>query len=67
MRRPVIGLTTDYNDEKQDRYLSTMTYAGAIEAAGGLPVLLPYAVDQTLIRRRVAPEGPPNGPAPRGV
>ena len=53
MRRPVIGLTTDYNDEKQDRYLSTMTYAGAIEAAGGLPVLLPYAVDQTLISQYV--------------
>ncbi|HTL31382.1 MAG TPA: gamma-glutamyl-gamma-aminobutyrate hydrolase family protein [Tepidisphaeraceae bacterium] len=53
MKRPVIGLTTDYNDEKQDRYLSTMTYAGAIEAAGGLPVLLPYAVDQTLIPQYV--------------
>lgn len=53
MKRPVIGLTTDYNDEKQDRYLSTMSYAAAIEKAGGLPVLLPYAVDQTLIPQYV--------------
>ena len=53
MKRPVIGLTTDYNDEKQDRYLSTMSYAAAIEKAGGLPVLLPYAIDQTLIPQYV--------------
>jgi putative glutamine amidotransferase len=53
MKRPVIGLTTDYSDEKQDRYASTMTYAAAIEAAGGLPVLLPYAVDQSLIGQYV--------------
>ena len=53
MKRPVIGLTTDYNDQKQDRYLSTMSYAGAIEKAGGLPVLLPYAVDHALIPQYV--------------
>jgi putative glutamine amidotransferase len=48
MKRPVIGLTTDSSD-KDDRYMSTMTYAAAVERAGGLPLLLPYAVDHALI------------------
>src|SRR3954466_6606609 len=48
MLRPVIGITTDYNDS-EDRYCSTMTYAAAIEKAGGLPLLLPYGVDHALI------------------
>lgn len=52
MKRPVIGLTTDSNDA-DDRYLSTMTYSAAIERAGGLPVLLPYAVDHALIPQYV--------------
>jgi len=52
MKRPVIGLTTDSNDS-DDRYLSTMTYAAAIERAGGLPLLLPYAVDHALIPQYV--------------
>jgi putative glutamine amidotransferase len=52
MSRPVIGLTTDSNDA-DDRYMSTMTYAAAIERAGGLPVLLPYAVDHALIPQYV--------------
>jgi putative glutamine amidotransferase len=52
MKRPVIGLTTDSNDT-DDRYLSTMTYAAAIERAGGLPLLLPYAVDHLLVPQYV--------------
>src|SRR5947207_3046102 len=52
MKRPVIGLTTDSNDA-DDRYMSTMTYAAAVERAGGLPLLLPYAVDHSLIPQYV--------------
>src|SRR5687768_17848014 len=51
-RRPVIGLTTDHSDT-EPRYMSTMTYAAAIEKAGGLPVLLPYGVDPALIPQYV--------------
>ena len=51
-RRPVIGITTDSNDD-DTRYLSTMTYAAAVEKAGGLPLPLPYAVDHALIPRYV--------------
>lgn len=51
-RRPVIGITTDSNDT-DDRYMSTMTYAAAVEKAGGLPLLLPYGVDHALIPRYV--------------
>src|SRR6266536_1225421 len=52
MKRPVIGITTDSNDT-DDRYLSTMTYANAVEKAGGLPLLLPFAVDHSLIPQYV--------------
>src|SRR5881296_2869557 len=52
MKRPVIGITTDSNDT-DDRYLSTMTYAAAVEKAGGLPLLLPFAVDHALIPQYV--------------
>src|SRR5688572_12870410 len=52
MKRPVIGLTTDSNDS-DDRYMSTMTYAAAVEKAGGLPLLLPYCVDHSLISQYV--------------
>src|SRR3989442_14375747 len=50
--RPVIGLTTDSSDS-DDRYMSTITYAAAVERAGGLPLLLPYAVDHSLIGQYV--------------
>ena len=49
MKRPVIGVTVDYNDEGKDRYQSNKNYAAAVERAGGLPVLLPYAVDVALV------------------
>jgi putative glutamine amidotransferase len=52
MKRPIIGITTDSNDT-DDRYLSTMTYANAVEKAGGLPLLIPYAVDHGLIAQYV--------------
>jgi putative glutamine amidotransferase len=51
-RRPVIGITTDSNDD-DTRYMSTITYAAAVEKAGGLPLLLPYAVDHALIPQYV--------------
>jgi putative glutamine amidotransferase len=47
-KRPVIGVTTDSNDD-DTRYMSTMSYVAAVEKAGGLPLLLPYAVDHALI------------------
>src|SRR3989454_536219 len=50
--RPIIGLTTDSNDT-DDRYMSTITYAAAVERAGGLPLLVPYAVDHALIPQYV--------------
>src|SRR5438552_18179006 len=50
--RPVIGVTTDYSDT-EERYLSTMTYAAAVEKAGGLPLLLPCAVAHALIPQYV--------------
>ena len=51
-RRPVIGITTDSSDT-EDRYLSTMTYAAAVEKAGGLPLLVPFGVDHALIPQYV--------------
>jgi putative glutamine amidotransferase len=50
--RPVIGITTDSSDT-EDRYLSTITYAAAVEKAGGLPLLIPFAVDHALIPQYV--------------
>jgi len=52
MNRPIIGITTDSNDT-DDRYAVTMTYVKAIERAGGLPLLIPYAVDHALIAQYV--------------
>lgn len=48
MRRPIIGITVDCS-EKPDRYESPMTYATSVEKAGGLPLLLAYKSDQSLI------------------
>ncbi len=47
-KRPAIGVTTDRVGGK-DQYLSNYSYAAAVERAGGLPFLLPYAVDHALI------------------
>ncbi len=46
--RPIIGITTDFDPVKAS-YSSYATYANSVEKAGGLPVLIPYAMDQSLI------------------
>jgi putative glutamine amidotransferase len=51
-QRPAIGITIDSN-ESRDRYSSYMNYAAAVERAGGLPLLLPFRVDQALIPQYV--------------
>lgn len=48
IQRPLIGITTDYNDKKT-QYALNYSYAQAVERAGGLPVMLPYRVPVTLI------------------
>ncbi len=48
MTRPLIGITVDYSDTP-DHYESPMAYAAAVEKGGGLPVLLPYRTDLSLI------------------
>ena len=47
MRRPRIGITVDYVTGKP-HYMLPWTYAQAVEKAGGLPILLPYRVDNSL-------------------
>jgi putative glutamine amidotransferase len=46
--RPLIGITVDLNDEA-DKYESPMAYAAAVEKAGGLPLLIPFRTDLSLI------------------
>ncbi|MBC7783849.1 MAG: gamma-glutamyl-gamma-aminobutyrate hydrolase family protein [Burkholderiales bacterium] len=48
MTRPRIGITVDYVDAKP-HYMLPWTYAESIEKAGGLPVMLPFRVDTSLI------------------
>jgi putative glutamine amidotransferase len=48
MTRPIIGITTDYND-KQTQYMLPYGYSTAVERAGGMPVLLPYRTELALI------------------
>ncbi len=48
MRRPVIGITIDRNDDREN-YESPFTYAKAVERAGGLPLLFPYKTDAGFI------------------
>jgi putative glutamine amidotransferase len=50
--RPVIGVTVD-NVDDAPRYMSTYTYAEAVERAGGLPILLPFRVDCSLVPQYV--------------
>jgi gamma-glutamyl-gamma-aminobutyrate hydrolase PuuD len=52
MTRPLIGITVDYSDTP-DHYESPMAYATAVEKGGGLPVLLPYRTDLSLIPQLV--------------
>ena len=46
--RPVIGVTLDRRDDKE-QYMSPFTYAEAVIKAGGLPFLLPYRADLALV------------------
>jgi putative glutamine amidotransferase len=48
MARPRIGITVDTHD-LPDHYESPTAYATAVEMAGGLPFLLPYRTDLSLI------------------
>lgn len=47
-KRPVIGITIDTHD-KPNQYESPCGYSTAVEKAGGLPILLPYKSDPSLI------------------
>jgi putative glutamine amidotransferase len=48
MKRPLIAITID-SSESPDHYESPCTYSTAVEKAGGLPVLLPFRTDLSLI------------------
>lgn len=48
MPRPLIGITTDYNDRLTQHALP-YGYSTSVELAGGLPVLIPYRSDLSLI------------------
>ena len=48
MPRPRIGITTDTHD-RPDQYESPTNYATSVEKAGGLPFLIPYRTDLSLI------------------
>lgn len=48
-KRPIIGITTDYSDEKPTRYMLPSDYAASVERAGGLPLLLPFRADLSLV------------------
>jgi putative glutamine amidotransferase len=47
-RRPLIGITVDSHDDGI-KYESPMAYAAAVQKAGGLPLLIPYGLDLSLI------------------
>lgn len=47
-KRPVIGITCDYRDDKPT-YSLPFSYCDAVEKAGGLPLMLPYRTDITLV------------------
>lgn len=46
--RPVIGITTDHT-AGNDQHLSPHSYTLAVQAAGGLPLLLPYRMDHAFV------------------
>lgn len=46
-KRPVIGVTCDYRDDKPS-YSLPFAYCDAVEKAGGLPLMLPYRADVSL-------------------
>jgi putative glutamine amidotransferase len=52
MALPRIGITVDTHD-RPEHYESPMAYATSVEKAGGLPLLLPYRMDLSLISQLV--------------
>lgn len=52
MSRPRIGITVDTHD-RADQYESPAAYATAVEKAGGLPFLMPYRTDLSLVSQIV--------------
>lgn len=52
MKRPIIGITADYI-AGQGRYMLNYTYSDAVERAGGLPLVLPFRTDPSLIPQMV--------------
>lgn len=52
LKRPIIGITLDCSDSDPN-YESPFAYAKAIESAGGLPLLIPYQSDLSLIPQYV--------------
>ena len=48
MPRPLIGIATDYND-RLTQYALPYGYSASVEAAGGLPFLLPYRTELSLV------------------
>lgn len=53
MVKPLIAVTTDYTTAKP-HYMLPWTYCEAIEKAGGLPVMLPYKADLSLVPEYVS-------------
>jgi putative glutamine amidotransferase len=51
-KRPLIGITIDTHDQS-NKYESPMDYAAAVEKAGGLPLLIPYRTDLSLVPQLV--------------
>jgi putative glutamine amidotransferase len=51
-KRPTIGITID-RDDHSEKYACWFSYAKAVELAGGLPLLLPYKSDPSLIPQYV--------------
>jgi putative glutamine amidotransferase len=49
MKRPVIGITVDRVNARPDLYESPFYYAAAVERAGGVPVLLAFRTDVSLV------------------
>jgi putative glutamine amidotransferase len=56
MKRPLIGITTDHNSRElpdgtveHTQYLLPHAYSVAVEKAGGVPILLPYRSDLSLV------------------
>ena len=52
MTRPIIAITID-SSERAGQYESPCSYSTSVEKAGGLPILLPYQADLSLIGQYV--------------